>query len=174
MQRMLCKLAALAAKQPVLVHDVRNSISLICDEGFMRFCAILCDCHHLLMRIYANVCECMRNNANLCDQTKCKWYLCSSCIESHRTRRQDVCCTGTGKPLPIQHRPLFAFGSTVSCSARPTAAAASKSEKKQLERKPCQSTPEDIYRNAHRDREYTLELYKKILTKVVRKMQENS
>ena len=31
---------------------------------------------------------------------------------THRLRRQDVCCTGTGKPAPYQHHHLFAFGST--------------------------------------------------------------
>ena len=29
-----------------------------------------------------------------------------------RIGRQDVCCTGAGKPAPSQHLPLFAFGST--------------------------------------------------------------
>lgn len=49
-------------------------------------------------------------------------------FELHSDRRQDVCCTGTGKPTPSQHRPLFAFGSTASCSARSTVAAAPRYE----------------------------------------------
>lgn len=33
-------------------------------------------------------------------------------METHGVRRQDMCCTGTGKPVPIHHCHLFAFGST--------------------------------------------------------------
>src|SRR5690606_32702135 len=35
-----------------------------------------------------------------------------------------MCCTGTRNRAPVQHHPLLACGSTASCSARHTAAAA--------------------------------------------------
>lgn len=76
--------------------------------------------------INAMLCECMRINANVRDYAIFYWPFCSSRIESHEAVRQDVCCTGTGKPAPVQHRPLLTYGSTASCSARLTVAAATK------------------------------------------------
>ena len=68
--------------------------------------------------------ECMRISANVRDYAIFYWRFCSSRIESQRGSGQDVCCTGTGKPEPVQHRPLLTCGSTASCSARLTVAAA--------------------------------------------------
>ncbi len=82
----------------------------------------------MLMNSVGNafLCECMRINANVRDYAIFYWPFCSSRIESHEAVRQDVCCTGTGKPAPVQHRPLLTYGSTASCSARLTVAAATK------------------------------------------------
>ncbi len=74
--------------------------------------------------INATLRECVRISANVRDCTIFYWPFCSGRIKSHRSSRQDVCCTGTGKPVTIQHCPLLTFGSTASCSARLTVAAA--------------------------------------------------
>jgi hypothetical protein len=52
-----------------------------------------------------------RNNAIVRDGMR---FMRRSRIELRLGSRQDVCCTGTGKPEPIQHRPLLTCGSTTS------------------------------------------------------------
>lgn len=103
---------------------VSPSLMLMNSVG-NAFYANVCDSMRLEELINAMLRECMRISANVRDYAIFYWRFCSSRIESQRGSGQDVCCTGTGKPAPVQHRPLLTCGSTASCSARLTVAAAS-------------------------------------------------